>query len=267
MTNELKVEKTISKPSAEVFRAIGEGRLFLNCSGRNETLKVDFRVGGEYRLEFAGHDKYNHGKFLEIIENKKIVFTWCQDPTLSLTPDTTVTIVLQDAGKSTHLTLTHVGFKDQVVCDMHRGGWTGGLNDLANEITEGTLKITRKFKTSVQKLFETCKNPALFFGMLGDAAKTQVDFKVGGRFLVPVKNGEVSGTFSEIVPNQKIVFSWTSTGCQTENTKVSLLFEADEGEISWLELVHEGLLTEAQQKSHRAGWDWLLHELMTKHST
>ena len=40
----LQVEKTILKPPAEVFRAIAEGRLFMNCSADHDSLKIDFKV-------------------------------------------------------------------------------------------------------------------------------------------------------------------------------------------------------------------------------
>jgi uncharacterized protein YndB with AHSA1/START domain len=68
----------------------------------------------------------------------------------------------------------------------------------------------------------------------------------------------------EITPNEKIVFSW-EYGCGEKlgsDSKVTLNFEADDEGDSWLELIHEGLHTEAQQKSHRAGWDWLLTQMM-----
>lgn len=53
MTNEnsthtLKVEKVIQKPANEVFRAIGEGRLFMNCSADHASMKINFKVGGTF---------------------------------------------------------------------------------------------------------------------------------------------------------------------------------------------------------------------------
>jgi len=260
---DLQVEKVIAKSPADVFRAIGEGRLFLNCSAKNETLKIDFKVGGSYRLDFTGYDKSNQGEFLEIVPHQKIVFTWCQNPEVSDTPDTTVTIELKEQGGKTHLTLTHVGFKDQEVKDNHQGGWNGGLDDLSAEIAQGKLRFMRFFKVPVQKLYEKCADPTSFFGMLGNLQKGHVDFKVGGSFQLPTKNGEISGKFLEIIPNQKIVFSWESTCGEKMNhdTKVTLNFESEDEEESWLELIHEGLDSEAHQKSHRAGWDWLLNQM------
>jgi len=265
MKNELQVEKIIPKSVEEVFRAIGEGRLFLNCSGSNETLKIDFKVGGKYHVDFIGHDMSNHGEFLEIIPNQKIVFTWCQDAEVSAKPDTTVTILFKNQEGKTHILLTHTGFRDQEITEQHRGGWSGGLEDLGAEICTGKLKLTRFFKVPVTTLYEKCKNPASFFGMMGDVSKGKVEFHVGGQYQVPTRNGEIKGKFLEIIPNEKIVFTWESAPCGeklTHDTKVTLTFEAEDEKESWLSLMHEGLDFESQQKSHREGWDKLTIEMM-----
>lgn len=228
-TYDLKVEKIIHKPAAEVFRAISEGRLFQNCSADHESMKIDFRVGGKYAIEFLAHNMKNGGEFLEIVKNQKIVFTWCQDHESNATPDTTVRIELKDLGNQTALTLTHSGFTDKENRDGHEGGWKGGLEDLTQEITIGKLRFTRQYPFSLERLFEICKDPKSQFGHKGE--------------------------FIEMVPNQKIIFG-------IQDTKVSLLLEADDDKkTSWLELLHEGLNTESQQKNDRAKWDSMLKHL------
>jgi uncharacterized protein YndB with AHSA1/START domain len=266
---DLQIEKLISKPPTEVFRAIGEGRLFLNCSASNETLKVDFRVGGKYHIDFKGYGFSNHGQFLEITPYQKIVFTWCQNTEANNKPDTTVTIQLKEQGTKTHLTLTHEGFKDQEKLESHQGGWNSGLNDLAEEMIQGKLRIVRLFKLPAQKLYEKCKDPVSFFGMMGDMQKGKVDFKVDGHYQVPTEKGEIHGTFLEIVPNEKIVFTWESSPSGeklTHGTKVTLEFEREDDEESWLTIIHEKLDTESQQKTHRMSWDMLLNRIMGEKS-
>lgn len=263
-TYELKVEKTIPKPAADVFRAIGEGRLFLNCSADTESLKINFTVGGKYSIEFLDHNMKNQGEFLEIIPFRRIAFTWCQDYDSNPEPDTKVVVELKDLGGKTALTLTHSGFEDLENKNAHEGGWSGGLNDLSQEISIGKIRMVRKFQTSVEKLFNSCKSPATFFGLMGDIDKGKVDFRVGGKYQVPGEKSEIRGEFLEIVPLKKIVFSWESAPCGealTHDTKVTLLFEEDGENVSWLELLHEGLETESQQKTHRAGWDSVLKKL------
>ncbi|MDZ4677114.1 MAG: SRPBCC family protein [Oligoflexia bacterium] len=225
--HDLIVEKTIPKNAAEVFRAIGEGRLFLNCSADTELLKIDFKVGGKYSIEFLNYNMKNHGEFLEIIPNQKIVFTWCQDYDSNPIPDTKVVIILKDVGGKTALTLTHTGFTDLENKDAHQGGWNGGLDDLREEISNGKLRLARKYSLPVEKLYEICKSP----------------------------KSEITGDVIESVPNKKIVI-------KMGETKVTLLFDTeDDKSSSWIELLHEGLKTETQQKTQRAGWDSLLKQL------
>ncbi len=264
-TYDLKIEKLIATSPANVFRAIGEGRLFLNCSAAHDTIKVDFKVGGKYHIDFVSYEKSNWGEFLEIIPNQKIVFTWCQDPTPGSKPDTTVTITLKEESGKTKLTLTHVGFTDLELRDAHNGGWNGGLDDLFHEMIDGRLRFSRYFETPVEKLYELCKNPASFLGALGDLSRAKIDFKIGGHYFVPTEKGEIKGEFLEIKPNQTIAFSWLSAPCGealTRDTKVTLNFDTEEEGGSWLELIHEGLMTESQQKAHRAGWDGLITKMM-----
>jgi uncharacterized protein YndB with AHSA1/START domain len=226
-TYDLKVEKMISKTPAEVFRAIGEGRLFENCSADHDTMKIDFKVGGKYMIQFLNYDMKNQGEFLEIVPNQKITFTWCQDYNSNPTPDTKVSIELKDVGGKTALTLTHTGFNDIESRDDHKGGWTGGLDDLSEEIINGKLRLMRKVPLTIEQLFETCKNSS--------------DFK---------------GKVLESAPNQKIILSLN------DDSKLSLLFDTEDEKSSWLEVIHEGLKTEAQQKTYRAKWDSVLKQMM-----
>jgi uncharacterized protein YndB with AHSA1/START domain len=227
-TYDLKVEKMIPKSPAEVFRAISEGRLFMNCSADQESLKIDFKVGGKYSLLFASHNMKNTGEFLEIVPNEKIVFTWCQDYDTSPIPDTKVSIDLKDVGGKTALTLVHAGFNDLDNCDGHKDGWTGGLNDLTEEMTNAKIRLTRRIHASVERLYEICKNP----------------------------DGAFKGEVVEKVPNQKVVLN-------AGGTKLTLLIDTDDdsADASWLELNQEGFKSQSELLAQRAKWDSTLKTL------
>lgn len=266
-THDLRIEKIIAKPPAEVFRALREGRLFQNCSADTESMKIDFRVGGKYEIRFLHYGKTNGGEFLEIVPDRKIVFTWCQDSSVDPRPDTVVSIELEERGGKTHLVLTHAGFKDRELMEAHQGGWSGGLDDLADGMVHGRLRLMRRMEMPLEALYAACANPGSFFGRMGDVKNGKVDFRVNGRYAVPTEKGEVKGEFLEIVPGARIVFSWESAPCGerlAHETRVTLTFEKDDDDagVSWLGLVHEGLDTESQLKSHHAGWDGLLSRLM-----
>ena len=264
MTHEVKLEKVINQPTTEVYKALSHGLLFMNCSADSGTMKIDFRVGGKYRIDFYSMSKYNYGEFLEIIPNKKIVFTWCQTFEPDQTPDTKVTIELFPDGSKTRMTLLHTGFKDQLVCDAHKSGWTNGINDMTNEMDDGRLRMVRNFKIPVHKLYEVIKNPSSFFGWMGDLSKGMIDFKQGGKYQLPTKLGEIKGEFLHIIPNEKIEFSWLE-GCNgpLESGKVTLNLKQKPDETSNLEIIHDGLTSVEEKINHRKGWEHVTKQMAT----
>jgi uncharacterized protein YndB with AHSA1/START domain len=262
--NKVTVEKIINVPVAEVFTAIAEGKLFFNCSGDCTSFKNDFRVGGFYRVTFAGHGITNVGRYEEIIPQKKIAFTWGDEGADKAFPKTLVTIDLfAEANGQTRLLLNHTGFTTQSDVDDHRGGWLGGIGDLLTELEERSLCFIRYFDVPVAKLYEVCSHPDFFFGPVAEIQKGHADFKVGGSFQYPTAKDEIRGKFLEIVPNQKIVFTWEKS-CETKtpiDSKVSLIFTAsDDG--SALELLHEKLPNVSSVDSHRLGWMILTNALL-----
>lgn len=150
--HDLKIEKVISKSAKEVFKSLQEGKLFMNCSADSNSIEIDFRVGGKYKLDFKNHKVSNWGEFLEIIPDQKIVFSWCQTFGPDQKPDTRVSIELFADGPKTKLVLEHKGFKDKESCDNHYQGWNGGLTDLTSEMEMGQIRLCRRYDTSVDKL-------------------------------------------------------------------------------------------------------------------
>lgn len=256
MTRQLKLEKIINRPASEVFRALSLGKLFMNCGAASDSIKIDFRVGGKYLIQFKNKTLENFGEFLEIIPNQKIVFSWCQEFGPNQEPDTRVTIELFELNAATRLVLQHSGFKDKAVCDQHEMGWTAGLNDMTTELQDGKLRLLRSFNAPVNELFAKCQSLAGLFGLIGNATQGELTFQVGGGFSLPTECGEVSGKFLEIAPNQSIVMTWLSgvTG-PLQDSKVTLNFNATDSRNSKLELIHDGLLNEEEQRAHRAGWE------------
>lgn len=149
---DLKIEKMISKSAHEVFNSLKAGKLFMNCSADSNSIELDFRVGGKYKLHFKNHKVSNWGEFLEIIPDQKIVFTWCQTFGADQKPDTKVTIELFSEGPGTKLVLEHKGFKDKETCDNHYQGWNGGINDMTSEMEEDKIRLVRRYDTPVEKL-------------------------------------------------------------------------------------------------------------------
>jgi uncharacterized protein YndB with AHSA1/START domain len=68
------------------------------------------------------------GRYLEVIPDAKLVFTW----TWRSAPEreSLVTVALRPDGDGTLLTLTHEQFADEDARDKHASGWTSGLDGL-----------------------------------------------------------------------------------------------------------------------------------------
>jgi uncharacterized protein YndB with AHSA1/START domain len=96
---------------------------------------VDFRVGGEYRVEMQGEMEGEpqlftvSGTYREIVPDESITFTWgwLGDPS----PQTLVSVSFKDVEGGTEVTLTHARFTDNASRDKHQEGWQGCLENLA----------------------------------------------------------------------------------------------------------------------------------------
>ncbi len=167
MTYEVKAEKVIRRSVGDVFNALKGGLLFMNCGADSGSMQIDFRVGGKYQIDFRKKTLVNFGEFLEIIPNKKIVFSWCQTFGPDQKPDTQVAIELFAEGPHTRLMLSHTGFKDQATKDAHQTGWFGGLADFISQIENGQLRMLRSYPVSDKRLSEVCGKPENLISFTG----------------------------------------------------------------------------------------------------
>jgi uncharacterized protein YndB with AHSA1/START domain len=92
------------------------------------------------------------------------------------------------------------------------------------------LILTRHFKAPPERVFAAFTEKALMLGWYGPEGMTvpncMVDARVGGQFRVEMHraNGSVhivTGEFKEIVPNERLVFSWARTSAAA-TTKAGL---------------------------------------------
>lgn len=128
-----------------------------------------------------------------------------------------------------------------------------------------SLRITRHLNHDRARVFSALTDPAKmtqwFFGMKNGRSKVTNDLRPGGKYTIEMANDEMSGTshgtYLEIVPPEKLVFTWSSD-CGAAETKVTIeLFERGGG--TDLVLTHE--LPESDAPSHREGWNGCLDHL------
>ncbi|QQE13678.1 SRPBCC domain-containing protein [Planctomycetota bacterium] len=94
---------------------------------------IDARVGGEYEITLdvgEGKQAVLRGKFLDIEEGKKIVFTSkaCVEPADA--EPSTCTVEFKQIAEGTHMTFTQVGFYSEETKRDQREGWNGCFDEL-----------------------------------------------------------------------------------------------------------------------------------------
>jgi uncharacterized protein YndB with AHSA1/START domain len=95
--------------------------------------EIDPTVGGQLRVVMvgAGVEIEHTGRFLEVVPDERLVFTWVSPYTGD--GPSRVTVELRSIGAETVLTLLHEQLPSQVV-ESHAGGWGGMLDRLAAEL-------------------------------------------------------------------------------------------------------------------------------------
>lgn len=91
--------------------------------------------------------------------------------------------------------------------------------------------------------------------------KSEVDLKVGGNYVIGMRNRETGeehitkGTYQEVSPPEKLVFTWLWEGQdpETHTTLVTLNFR-DLGNKTELVLKHEGFPDQNMSDQHNQGW-------------
>ena len=90
-----------------------------------------------------------------------------------------------------------------------------------------------------------------------ETTTAEIDARVGGRFRFSFSTDneyyEVGGVYREVVPNRRLVFSWTWHSTPERESQVTVGLQAD-GEGTLLTLHHEQLFDEAARDGHARGW-------------
>jgi len=98
-----------------------------------------------------------------------------------------------------------------------------------------------------------------------DTVKATMDVRTGGRFTISFShaNGEyseVSGVYKEVVPDQKLVFSWAWHSTPERESQVTILTKPA-GNGTLLTLIHEQFFDQAAADGHKSGWTGTLEKL------
>jgi uncharacterized protein YndB with AHSA1/START domain len=129
------VEVEIGAPPEAVWALLTDPAGLVRWLGIAATLEP--RPGGTFRFElFEG--QFCSGRYLELVERRRVVFTWgWEDPAIPVPPgSTTVTVELEPRpGRRTLLRLVHDGL-DEAMGPLHADGWKRYLDRLG-AVAEG----------------------------------------------------------------------------------------------------------------------------------
>jgi uncharacterized protein YndB with AHSA1/START domain len=135
-----------------------------------------------------------------------------------------------------------------------------------------SLTLVRRIKAAPAKVFEAWTQPevlALWWGPHHThVTEAEIDAREGGRFRIVLaeESGtqhEVSGTYAEIVPEQRLVFSWAWTNAPERVSRVTVVFRPiPEG--TEVTLTHDRFADEGTATRHRRGWTESLDRLAAR---
>jgi uncharacterized protein YndB with AHSA1/START domain len=123
---------TIGASPETVFRLLTDPSQYVRWKGTIAELEP--RPGGTFRVQFADQKQVASGRYVEVVPNRRVVFTWGWEGDSMVPPgSSTVEIDLEPTGSGTRLRLVHRGLPDAGVA-QHAEGWDfflGRLEDVA----------------------------------------------------------------------------------------------------------------------------------------
>jgi uncharacterized protein YndB with AHSA1/START domain len=134
-----------------------------------------------------------------------------------------------------------------------------------------SLALKRSYPVGPEKVWRAWTDPEALKRWWGPGPNepvslVQLDVRVGGRFRIvfggPQGNDhEVQGVYKEVVPNRKLVFTWSWPRTTPERESVvTIVFEAAGGGTE-LDFRHEQLFDESVRDGHKRGWTGALDKL------
>lgn len=132
-----------------------------------------------------------------------------------------------------------------------------------------SLTLERRLAAPPETVYAAWTDPAKIGRWWGPAevgeVHAEMDVRAGGRFRIVARapDGEthhVSGVYREVVPNERLVFSWAWISTPERESLVTVALRRDGGG-TLLTLTHERFFDEAARDRHRGGWSQALDKL------
>lgn len=131
------------------------------------------------------------------------------------------------------------------------------------------LTLKRRLNAPPSKIYRAWTDAAKISRWFGpedaEILRAETDVRVGGRFRIVFRgpDGEehdVGGVYREVVPNQKLVFTWAWRSTPERESLVTVALKRD-GDGTLLTLLHDQFFDEAARDRHGRGWNETLNKL------
>ena len=138
-------------------------------------------------------------------------------------------------------------------------------------IARPSLTLKRRLNAGPEQVYAAWTDPqkiARWFGpgsVKAGSERASIDARVGGRYRISFdtesgEHFEVGGVYREVVPNQRLVFSWAWHTTPERESLVTVSLKPD-GDGTLLTLTHEQLFDAAARDGHERGWNGALDKL------
>jgi len=134
-----------------------------------------------------------------------------------------------------------------------------------------SLTLSRRYPVAPEKVYRAWTDPQAVSRWWGPGpgepvSLAELDVRVGGRFRIVFggpdgKMHECAGTYKEVVPNKKLVFTWSWPNTTPERISVVTIEFRAAGKGTDLVFKHEQLFDEKVRDDHQRGWTGSLDKL------
>lgn len=125
------------------------------------------------------------------------------------------------------------------------------------------LRITRRYPVGPDKVWRAWTEPQALSAWFGPGEANSVlvadlDVRRGGKYRIRFRTPdgeehEVGGTYEEVVPGRKLVFSWAWHSTPERVSRVTVELRPDAGGTV-LELLHDRFVDAQARANHERGW-------------
>jgi uncharacterized protein YndB with AHSA1/START domain len=143
--------------------------------------------------------------------------------------------------------------------------------DTAVDAARPSLTFNRRLNASPEKVYAAWTDPQKIVQWFGradlkpDTMRAEIDARVGGRYRINfnTESGEyfeVGGIYRDVVPNERLVFSWAWHSTPERESLVTVTLKPDSAG-TLLTVHHEQLFDQAARDGHARGWTGALEKL------